>query len=88
MKDGTLLEFNGESDHVHLLLEMPPVHSLSVAVNNFKSVGSQLLRRRHPGLTEVFRKPVLWSRSYFICSVGGASLDLVKRYIESQNRPH
>ena len=38
IKDGTLVPFNGESDHVHLLLEMPMVHSLSMAVNNFKSV--------------------------------------------------
>lgn len=87
MKNGTLLEFNGEADHVHLLLEMPPVHSLSTAVNNFKSVSSRLLRKRHPALAEAFRKPVLWSRSYFICSVGGASLEVVKRYIEAQTRP-
>jgi putative transposase len=87
MKDGTLLEFNGEADHVHLLLEMPPVHSLSTAVNNFKSVSSRLLRKRHPALAETFRKPVLWSRSYFISSVGGASLEVVKRYIEAQARP-
>lgn len=88
MKDGSLLEFNGEADHIHLLMELPPVHSLSVAVNNFKSVSSRLLRKRHPTLTDTFRNPVLWSRSYFISSVGGASLEIVKRYIESQDRPH
>jgi putative transposase len=75
LKGGTLLEFNGEPDHVHLLLELPPSHALSVAVTNFKSVSSRPLRKRHgAALEKFFRRPVLWSRSYFISSVGGANL--------------
>lgn len=75
---------------MHLLIEVPPSHSLSVAVNNFnfKSVSSRLLRKRHGAtLSRFFRRPVLWSRSYFISSVGGANLDTVRRYIEGQERP-
>jgi putative transposase len=88
MKGGALLEFNGEADHVHLLLELPPKHSLAVAGNNFKSVSSRLLRKRHGATLEAYyRSPVLWSRSYFISSVGGANLETVKRYIERQERP-
>lgn len=88
LKGGALAEFNGEPDHVRLLIELPPSHSLSVAVNNFKSVSSRLLRKRHSAtLSRFFRRPVLWSRSYFISSVGGANLDTVRRYIEGQERP-
>ena len=88
LKGGVLLEFNGEHDHVHLLLQLPPKHSLAVAVNNFKSVSSRLLRKRHGAALEAhFRRPVLWSRSYFISSVGGANLETVTRYIEGQERP-
>lgn len=88
MKGGALLEFDGESDQVHLLLELPPSHSLSVAINIFKSVSSRLLRKRHAtALEKFFRRPVLWSRSYFISSAGGANLETVKRYIKAQQRP-
>jgi len=83
-----LLEFNGEADHAHLLLEMPPKHSLAVALNNFKSVSSRLLRKQHGFvLAAHFRGPVLWSRSYFMSSVGGVNLETVKRNIERQERP-
>lgn len=88
LKGGAMLEFNGEPDHVHLLLELPPRTSLAVAVNNLKSVSSRLLRKWHgTALKAHFRGPVLWNRSYFISSVGGANLETVRRYIEGQERP-
>ncbi len=83
-----MLEFNGEADHVHLLLELPPKRALAVTINNLKSVSSRLLRTRHGAALQAhFRGPVLWSRSYFDSSVGGANLETVKRYIEGQARP-
>jgi putative transposase len=58
-KGVTLLEFNGEADHVHLLLEIPPVHSLFTAFNNFQSFSSRLRRERHAALIAASREPVL-----------------------------
>jgi putative transposase len=59
---------------VHLLLEMPPTQALSGVVNSLKTVSSRLLRKWHRAEMERhFRKPVLWSRSYFVSSVGGAN---------------
>jgi putative transposase len=88
MKGGALLELDGEPDHIHLLIDVPPKYSLSMAVNNFKSVTSRLLRKRHAAqLNTVYSVPVLWSRSYLISSVGGASLEVVKHDIEAQQRP-
>ena len=80
-----LLEFNGEPDHVHLLLSLNPKVKPSTFVNNLKTVSSRLIRRDYGKYLERFyRKPVFWSRSYCIISCGGAPLSVVKQYIEQQ----
>ena len=84
-----LKEFNGESDHVHLLIEYPPKLALSKLVNTLKGTSSRELKRSFPELNQVaWRKNALWSPSYFVGSVGGAPLEVLKQYIEQQNRPH
>lgn len=85
---GRLVEMNGEADHVHLLLEMNPKAAPSVVANNFKTVTSRLLRKEFPDeLGRIYTKPVLWSRTYFVTSCGGAPLAVIKQYIEQQARP-
>ncbi|MEW6737547.1 MAG: IS200/IS605 family transposase [Acidobacteriota bacterium] len=80
-----LLEFNGESDHVHLLLSLNPKVQLSTFVNNIKTVSSRLIRRDFSNeLAKVYRKPVFWSRSYCVLTCGGAPLSVIKQYIEQQ----
>ena len=71
---GELMQFNGEPDHVHLLIALPPNLDLSGFVNNLKTTTSRLLRRDFPELRKVYRNPVFWSRSYCIVSCGGAPL--------------
>ncbi len=85
--DADLIEMNGEADHVHLLLGLNPKCAPSVVANNFKTVTSRLMRKEFPALRDMYRKPVLWSRSYFVASVGGAPLSVIKQYIEQQERP-
>ena len=81
----TLLEFGGEADHVHLLISYHPNLSLSVLVNNLKSVSSRQLRTKYEShLRNFYWKPVFWHRAYYAGSVGHASLETVKRYVESQ----
>lgn len=82
----TLVEFNGESDHVHLLVYYPPKISISVLVNSLKGVSSRLLRRL-PAARKGYYKNVLWSPSYFASSCGGAPLDILKQYIQQQAAP-
>lgn len=85
---GQLIEFNGEADHVHLLLEMSPKAAPSIVANNFKTVTSRLLRKEFAReLEAIYRTPTLWSRTYFVASCGGAPLSVIKQYIESQQRP-
>lgn len=85
--DADLIEFNGEADHVHLLLGLNPRCAPSTVANNFKTVSSRLLRKRYAALRTAYRQPVLWSRSYFVATVGGAPLSVIKQYIEQQARP-
>ena len=79
-----ILEFNGEAEHVHALIEYPPKLSLSQMVNSLKGVSSR--RYGQAG----FKKPhveSLWSPSYFAVSEGGASIEVLKQYIKDQGRP-
>lgn len=83
-----LVEFNGEADHVHLLVNYPPKVALSKLVNSLKGVTSRRLRQEFPELAQHYRRANrLWSSSYFAGSVGGAPLAIIKQYIEQQTRP-
>lgn len=79
-----LKECDGEADHVHMLIEYPPLVQLTKLVNSLKSVTSRRLRNDFIDLRAAYSKPVLWSRSYFIGSCGGAPLEVVKKYIQNQ----
>jgi putative transposase len=82
---GSLVACNGEADHMHLLIELPPTVRLSTVVNNLTTVSSRLLRKASgQDLARWYRKPVLWSRSYCVLSCGGAPLSVLRQYIEQQ----
>ena len=81
----SLLEFNGESDHVHLLVSLNPKVQPSKLVNNLKTVTSRLIRKEFSDQEAKFYwKPVFWSRTYCLLTVGGAPLSVLKQYIEQQ----
>ena len=80
-----VLEFNGEPDHIHALIEYPPKLSVSQVVNSLKGVSSR--RYGKAGLPKPKGKTALWSPSYFAISVGGAPIEVLKRYIQQQSRP-
>lgn len=82
-----LTEFNGESDHVHLLINYPPKISLSKLVNSLKGVSARRLRQERPDIALKYWKGGLWSASYFVSSCGGASIKTLRKYIENQNAP-
>ncbi|WP_405112967.1 IS200/IS605 family transposase [Micromonospora sp. NBC_01405] len=83
-----LVEFNGERDHVHLMVNFPPTVAVSRLVNSLKGVSSRRLRQEFPELVEHYwRAQRLWSGSYYAGSVGGAPLSVVRQYIEDQRRP-
>lgn len=82
-----LLEFGGEKDHIHIMFSTPPQVQLSKVVNSLKTSTSRLIRRDYDNyLKKFYSKKYFWSRSYCIVSTGGASIDVVKEYIENQDR--
>ncbi len=84
-----LVSFNGEEDHCHLLVELYPDVAPSKLVNTLKTVSSRLIRRDYKKHLEKFyrNKPVFWTGAYCIISTGGAPLEIIKKYIESQDSP-
>jgi putative transposase len=83
-----LAAFEGEDNHVHLLVNYAPQIQLSKLVNSLKGVSSRMLRQRMPSIANRYYKNVLWSPSYFAASCGGAPLSVIKQYVEQQDRPH
>lgn len=83
-----LLEFNGESDHVHILFEFNPKVQLSKMVANLKTVSSRLIRSEFPEqVNKYYQKPVFWTGSYFVATCGGVTVDTLKAYVENQSIP-
>jgi putative transposase len=86
--EGTLLEFGGEDDHVHLLVSCHPKTAVSNLVGKLKGKSSYILRNEF--WSEIKNKlwgDHFWSPSYCVVSCGGASLDVVRAYIEDQRKP-
>ena len=80
-----LLEFGGEPDHVHLLIDIHPALDISVLINNLKTASARRTRNRFAEhLAPFYHKPLFWHRAYFVGSVGGATLETVRAYVDAQ----
>jgi putative transposase len=87
--EATLVEFDGEDDHVHLLVEYPPKVAVSKLVNSLKGVSSLLIRKNnYPSIKKKLWGNALWSPSYFAGSCGGAPIEIIRQYIEKQKTPN
>ena len=86
--EASLLEFNGEEDHIHLLVRYHPTVQLSKFIANLKTVSSRLIRKEFDDyLSKVYQKPVFWTGSYFVASCGGVTVEQLKKYVEQQATP-
>ena len=77
-----LIELEIMPDHVHLLVDVDPQFGIHKLIKNIKGRLSRILRQEFKFLTT--KLPTLWTNSYFVSTVGGAPLKIVKQYIESQ----
>ncbi|TRT52896.1 MAG: IS200/IS605 family transposase [Microcystis aeruginosa Ma_QC_C_20070703_M131] len=85
-----IIEINGESDHVHILLTYPPHKLLSSLIANLKSTSCQLMwDNLSDHLKEIYGqdKRILWTGAYFVASCGGVTIDQLKKYVENQDSP-
>ena len=81
----TLVEFDGEPDHVHLLVDIHPALDISILINNLKTASARRARNRFAEhLAAFYKKPLFWHRAYFVGSVGGATLETVRAYVDAQ----
>lgn len=81
-KGAWLVEMEVMPDHVHLVVEVDPQFGIHRLVKAIKGRSSRVLRQEFPSLTS--KLPTLWTNSYFVATMGGAPLDVVKRYVENQ----
>lgn len=81
-RDADLLELEVMPDHVHLLVNVDPQYGIHRLIKEIKGTSSRELRANFPFVKS--RLPSLWTNSYFVSTVGGAPLDVVKQYIENQ----
>jgi putative transposase len=79
-----IVEFNGEEDHIHLLINYPPKMALSALVNSLKGVSARRLRQERPTINSQYWKGGFWSASYFVSSCGGAPVNILRQYIQNQ----
>ncbi len=77
-----LIEMEVMPDHVHLLVGCDPQFGIHRLVKLLKGFSSHALRQEYPSLKR--RLPSLWTNSYFVATVGGVTLETVKRYVETQ----
>ena len=83
----TIISVKTDGDHIHILFEAPPQVRLSGLINNYKTVSARLLRKEFAGfLSNYYRKPEFWNRSYFVGCISDVTEEIVDNYIRSQGK--
>lgn len=80
----TMQEWNFDKDHVHILFKAHPNSQLSKFINAYKSASSRLIKKEYQQIRGALWKEYFWSRSFCLLTTGGAPIEVIKRYIESQ----
>jgi len=81
----TLVEWNHDVDHVHILFKAHPNTEMTKFINAYKSASSRLIKRDFPQVKKELWKEMFWSRSFCLLTTGGSPIDVVKTYIENQS---
>ena len=79
-----LEEWNHDTDHVHVMFRAQPKTELCKFINAYKSASSRLLKKEYPRIKEKLWKDAFWSQSFCLLSAGGAPIETIRQYIESQ----
>lgn len=82
----TLVEWNHDVDHVHILFKAHPNTEMTKFINAYKSASSRLIKRDFPQVKKKLWKEMFWSRSFCLLTTGGSPIDVVKTYIENQSK--
>ena len=82
----TLEEWNNEMDHVHILFRGHPNTEISKFINAYKSASSRLIKKEYPQIRTSLWKEMFWSKSFCLLSTGGATVETIEKYIQSQGK--
>jgi putative transposase len=82
----TLQEWKHDKDHVHILMKAHPNSDISKFLNAYKSASSRLIKKEFPVIRQQLWKEYFWSRSYCLLTTGGAPIEVIRKYIESQGQ--
>ena len=80
----TLEEWNHDEDHVHIMFRGQPKSELSRFINAYKSASSRLLKKEFPQIRKKLWEETFWSQSFCLLTAGGAPIERIRQYIESQ----
>ena len=83
-----LEEWNHDIDHVHVMFRAQPKTEISKFINAYKSASSRLIKKEYPKIREKLWKEAFWSQSFCLMTAGGAPLEVIRQYIESQGEKH
>ncbi len=84
----TVIEWNDDIDHVHILFKGQPNTELTKFINAYKSASSRLIKKEFPQIKMKLWKEFFWSRSFCLLTTDGVSIDVIKKYIERQGEKH
>ncbi|NBA40602.1 IS200/IS605 family transposase [Enterococcus hirae] len=84
----TLVEWNHDKDHVHIMFKAHPKTELTTFINAYKSASSRLIKRDFPRVKQFLWKEMFWSKSFCLLTTGGAPIDVIKKYIQNQGNNH
>lgn len=79
-----IIEFNSDLDHLHILFKAQPKSEISKFINAYKSASSRLIKKEFPKIKKSLWKEAFWSRSFFLATTGGVTLEVLKKYVENQ----
>lgn len=82
----TLLEWNHDKDHVHILFKAHPNTEISKFINVYKSVNSRLIKKEFPIIRNKLWEEYFWSRSFCLITTGGVPIEIIEKYIETQGK--
>ena len=82
----TLEQWNHDKDHVHIMFRAHPNTEMSKFINAYKSASSRLIKKNFPAVRRKLWKDMFWSRSFCLLTTGGAPIEVIRKYIQTQGQ--
>ena len=79
-----VIEFNSDIDHLHILFKAEPKSEIKKFINAYKSASSRLIKKEFSNIKNKLWQEAFWSRSFFLATTGGVTLEVLKQYVENQ----